>query len=241
MVDGSDTAAGRDRTAGIRRHRAWVVIGVVIGLALLLVLVAALMAPDRANDIWVEIAKSSLYLTALAVTGGIVAIVVRDRDAAREDARRRDAFRLAFLDEVEAAWTQIKAARRLLRTYGFDAPGDAVLGAEEVSGFRTQMAALNDAELALELFARRVRVLPDRFGPNAPVIAQELHEVHASLRRVLFEFESDPRTIAVGGSTAAVMGWPHFVAFTAYDEDSKQAFEEGVAGRIARIEELLLG
>lgn len=236
--DRERSAGGRPRT---RVERAWIVIACVIGTALTLVVVASLMAPGKAHDIWVEIAKSSLYMVALAVTGGIVAIVVRDRDAAREEERRRVAYRLDFLEEVGAAFTQIKAARRLLRTIGFDAPRDLVLGPEQVSGFRTQMASLNDAELGLEMLARKVALMPERFGPRAATIERELREAYGYLRLVLFEFEADPTSVAEGGSTAELQRWPHFLAFIGYDEASVKAFNEGVADRMSMVEQLVLG
>ena len=160
----ADEAAAAPATRVLlrREDRVYVIVGLIIVAGIAVVTTAALMAPGRQGDIWLEIAKSTMYLVALAVAGGVVTTVVRDRDAAREERLRWREHRLAFLDRLDDSYTQIKAARRLLRTLGFVAASSQPLDGEQVHGFRTQMATLNEAQLTFEMAARQVR--PASFG-----------------------------------------------------------------------------
>ena len=173
-----------------RLERAWLVIAIVLIGAVAIVVVGFLMASDRQGDIWVEIVSRASQLIVLALAGGVVGAVIHDRDAAREDVRRRQAFLLAFVGEVEAAFTQVKTSRRQLRTHGFDAPRDSRLTREQVEGFRTQMALLNDAELQFETLARRVNAVPAQFGSVAPTVVAELTAIHTYLNEVLRDWQA---------------------------------------------------
>ncbi len=228
----------RSRAAG---RRAWFVIGIVLACALGVFAAAHIIVPDRSDDIWVEAAKSALYLVALATTGGVVAAVLRDRDAARDAESRRRTLLLGYLDGIQATYGQVKAARRMLRTLGFDAPVGRALTAEQATGFRTQMALLNEVELTFEADGRRAVRMAGELGPAAADIQRELALVTACLRAILFEWERDPTVIGPGESGAALAEWPLFRAFVQYDEASKRTFEAGVSEPIGRIEAIVLG
>lgn len=222
-----------------RMERAWGVIAVIIVGALALLLVAALMAPERSSDIWVNLAGSAAQVVVLALSGGVVATVVRDRESRRDAERRRRESLQAFAKQVDGAFNEVKAARRLLRTYGFDQPRGRILTADQASGFRAQMAQLNDTELSFEMHARSVQTLSDLFDPDTEHLYQELVRVSGYLRRVLLEWETDPHVVTTGVDASALAGWERFMGFVAYDEASGQSFREGVAEPIARIESLL--
>jgi hypothetical protein len=96
-------------------ERAWIIIAIVLVGALVLLITAALMVPERASDIWVNLAGSAAQIVVLALAGGVVGAVLRDREARREDARRRADALATFQSEVDAAFSEIKAARRTLR------------------------------------------------------------------------------------------------------------------------------
>lgn len=228
---------GRSQVAA---RRAWIVIGVVLLCALGVWVAVHIIVPERSKDIWVESAKSALQLAVLATTGGVVAAVLRDRDAAREADGRRRTLLLGFLDGVQATYGQVKAARRILRTLGFDAPAIGTLSGEQASGFRTQMAMLNELELTFEADGRRALRMTGELGPAAAQIQQELHDIATYLREVLFEWERDPTVMAPGATGAAVAGWPRFRSFVQYDEASKQAFEARVSEPIGRVEAIIL-
>lgn len=226
------------RRARFRREdRVFVIVGCILVAGVGVVLTAALMAPARQGDIWVEIAKSTMYLVALAVAGGVVAAVVRDRDAVREERMRLRQHRHAFLDRLDDSYSQVKAARRLLRTLGFVSASSVPLQDSEVVGFRTQMATLSEMQLAFEMAVPRVR--PRIFGATTDDLRRELTEIGRYLLLVIRDWEADPAAIATGGDSTALDRWPHLMEFTAYDEESAQTFTIGVADRMSRIEDLV--
>lgn len=223
----------------INLQRFWLVIVGVLGGGVCLVVLSALMAPERQSDIWFELAKSGAQVVVLALATGVVAAMLRDRDALREDQRRHQAYLLAFLDQNEATYDHVKAARRLLRTFGFDAPTTMTLTAEQATGFRVQMALLNEAELTFETQARKVAAMPGQWGGQGASLTTELTRLYQYLHAVLLEWQTDPTVFAAGGDTSAMQGWPNFRRFVGYDEASVRAFEEGVVGRMMAIEMLI--
>ena len=216
--------------------RAWVVIGLVLIGALGVMLLGALMAPERQDDMWVNIVGRSAQLIALALAGGVVGAVIHDRDAAREAVQRRNASLRAFLDEVEAAFAATKTSRRMLRTLGFDGQRDARLTPEQVQGFRAQMALLNDAELQFEGLARKAATLRGPLGEWAEDTAARLAAVHEYLNAVIREWEAGSDAIVVEGTTSALLEWPRFTAFVGYDDEAAYSFRQGVAEVILAIE-----
>lgn len=237
LQDGAGSVTA-ERLGDRRAVRAWVVIAAVLAGAVAMVLLGAAMVPERQDDIWVEIVKSSVQVVVLAVAGGVVGAVLRDRDAAREEIRHRDQFMADFLDEIEAAYGSVKTARRLLRTYGFDTPTDVMVSTDQVLGLRTQMALLNDAELAFETHARKILAMPGPFGTRGADLVRELTAIHRYLNAVLSEWQSDPTVIIAGGTTVALSGWTAFHGFVGYDQDAIATFTDGVATHVLAVEVL---
>ena len=194
--------------------------------------VGAVMAPERQDDMWVNIVSRSAQLIALALAGGVVGAVIHDRDAAREAHARRAAFLEGFLDELESAYVQVKASRRLLRASGFDGQREVPLTETQAEGFRTQLAQLSDAELQFETMARRVTALPAPYGAAAGEVVAQLEGIHDYLNGVLREWEATP----VDMTTGATLAWPRFCGFVAYEDGVDHAFRAGVADRILAIE-----
>jgi hypothetical protein len=221
-------------------HIAWIVIGAVLIVATSLIAIASFSLKERSSDLWMEIAKSSLQIMVLSVSGGVVGAVLRDRDAARDARERRRGRLLAHLEKVDGSFGHIKGARRILRTLGFDVPGERPLTAEQVTGFRTQMALLNETQLAFEADARRVPLLAADLGPDTDELRRLLEEIASYLRRVLFEFEADPTVLATGSDSMALARWPHYLRFVQYDDVATQDFTTQVIDRMARIEVVIL-
>jgi hypothetical protein len=69
--------------------RFWLIIVAVLAGAASMILLSAIMAPERQDDIWVELAKGAATIVALSLATGVVGAMLRDRDALREDQRRR--------------------------------------------------------------------------------------------------------------------------------------------------------
>jgi hypothetical protein len=224
----------------LHRHRAWIIVGVIVVGALALLLTAAMMAPERASDIWVNLAGSAAQIVVLALAGGVVGAVLRDREVRREDTRRRQESLLSFANQVDLAFNEIKAARRILRTFGFDAPAGRILTPDQAIGFRAQMAQLNDTQLSVEMYGRVVDAQRSLFDPNTGALKQELAGVSQYLRRVLLEWETDSTVVGPGADVSALTGWKHFGEFVGYDDASSQAFRAGIAEPLTRIELLLM-
>jgi len=227
--------AGRPPRRRTRTQRPWVIIALVLGGAVTMVMLAALMAPDRRQDIWVEAAKSGLQIMTLALATGVVGAMLRDRDALREEQRRHEASLLAFLEEIEATFAQVKTARRMLRTFGFDSPAAMTLTPDQAMGFRTQMALLNEAELTFEIHARKVMAIPGLWRDRAEPLASELTLVYSYLHGVLLEWQHDPTVFQAGQDTSAMSAWPRFRRFVGYDAESTAEFEAGVSDRMFTI------
>ena len=73
------------------------IIGAVLAGAVCVILLSAFMAPERQDDIWVELAKGAATIVALSLATGVVGAMLRDRDALREDQRRQQAYLLVRL------------------------------------------------------------------------------------------------------------------------------------------------
>lgn len=230
-----------DRPSGrrVRVQRFWVIIVAVLAGAVGMVLLASLMAPERQEDIWVELAKSSAQIVVLVMATGVVGAMLRDRDAVREAQRRHEASLLAFLEQIEATYAQVKTARRMLRTLGFNSQAVMTLSADQASGLRVQMALLNEAELSFETYARKVAAMPGLWAVESAAMTTELTRVFQYLHSVLMEWQTDPTVFGAGADTAAMQAWQHFRQFLGYDEASAGAFDEGVASRMLAIEMLV--
>jgi hypothetical protein len=241
MSGRSDRRIRPSGRAFVHRQRAWLIIGGVLISAVSLLITLAWLAPaDRQSDILVNLAGSAAQIIVLAVSGGVVGAVLRDREVRREDARRRRDGLFTFERQLEVAFNEIKAARRLLRTYGFDAPKGKVLTEEQATGFRSQMAQLNDTQLTIEMDARLVAAQPELFGAAREPLIVELDGMSAFLRQVLLEWETDSTLIAAGADATRLAGWARFRSFVGYDEASLEAFRAAVTDRMSRIQTLIL-
>jgi hypothetical protein len=243
--DGTRRFDGRSEEVSMRsmlhRQRPWIIVGVIVVGALVLLFVAAGKADERSSDIWVNLAGSAAQIVVLALAGGVVGAVLRDRDERRESARRQQQALLAFANQLELAFNEIKAARRILRTFGFDAPGGLVLTREQATGFRAQMAQLNETQLSIEMYGRVVGARPALFDPHTESLSQELAGVSQYLRRVLLEWETDSTVVGPRADASAVVGWKHFSEFVGYDDESSRAFTASIAEPLTHIEVLLMG
>jgi hypothetical protein len=240
MTDRTDRGVPQRRAGGrFRVQRFWVIIAAVLVGAVGMVLLSSLMAPERQEDIWVELAKSSAQIVVLVLATGVVGAMLRDRDAIREAQRRHEASLLAFLEQIETTYGQVKTARRMLRTLGFDSSSAMILTADQASGLRVQMALLNDAELSFETYARKVAAMPGLWAAESTAMTTELTKAYQYLHSVLMEWQTNPTVFGAGADTSAMQAWLQFRHFLGYDEASVAAFDDGVAQRMLAIEMLI--
>jgi hypothetical protein len=208
---------------------------VVAGLALALVLVVfgAKMANDR-NQIWIEIAKTGAQLGILSIIGGGVATALRLLESLREEQRTLNQYRLSVLRDITTSYNQIKAVRRTLRAFGFKAPASP-LSPDQVTEFRAQMKALNEAQLALERLKRELTVRPDCFY-EAGQIQCELKTAERYIGHVLDDWQEHGVDIVAGVPPTVMTPMGNLQAFL---RESDEGFQAGAAEPMERLQALI--
>lgn len=142
------------------------IVAVVLVIGLVLVGAGAVAVGERRDDLWFEAAKAGLQLGVVTVLGSLVGYALRyfeTQDAETRRRRERDAdewrrlneARLRVFRDVVDAYNRAKAVRRILRSLGVLIV-DAPLSEAQAEGLRSQMLALNDAQLTLEAVKREV-------------------------------------------------------------------------------------
>ena len=90
--------------------------------AVALIVIGGTFSSGHSNDLWFELAKGGVQLLTIVILGGAVAAAFRSLDARRDDRRRLDEYRAAFVHELLDAYRRIKAVRRSLRASGLRSP-----------------------------------------------------------------------------------------------------------------------
>lgn len=142
------------------------IVAVALVIGLVLVVAAAVAVSERRDDLWFEAAKAGLQLGVVTVLGSLVGYALRyfethsaetrrrlEREA--DERRRLNEARLRVFSDVVDAYNRAKAVRRILRSLGV-LTVNAPLSAAQAEGIRSQMLALNDAQLTLEAVKREV-------------------------------------------------------------------------------------
>jgi hypothetical protein len=161
--------------------------GAVIVAGLLIAGVTAIalwMVPDRRDDIWVDLARAGIQLVVIIGLGGVVSLVLRDTEAARERRRLLDERRYAIFEQLVTVYNRLKFVRRDLRMVGLRSR-PAVLRPEQIQALRTGMQTITEAQLTLEevlrgLYARpvfdRSDEIQDRLAALASYVGQIVDE-----------------------------------------------------------------
>jgi hypothetical protein len=118
--------------------------------------VGVFLAPNRAPDIWIEIAKACIQLVVVVGLGGAVGVVLKAVDERRSQRRLRDDLRFRMFQEVVSAYHRLKFVRRNLRAMGLRRPGPERLRPEQVSALREGQTTLVEVELTLEQMNREL-------------------------------------------------------------------------------------
>ena len=192
-----------------------VVMAVVIGLVvivLVLVVTAAVALSRRRDDLWLEVAKVGLQFVLITVLGSLVGYTLRYSETERADRRRTlereaderrrlDDARLRVFREVVDAYNQVKAVRRVLRSLGV-LTVKGPLSAAQAEGIRSQMLALNRAQLTLEAVKREVK--ESQLFRDPPTLAKYLEMAEVFLGDVLKKWERHGGEIWAGATPEAV-------------------------------------
>jgi hypothetical protein len=203
---------------------------VIFGVGL--TILAAVSLRDLTN-LWLELGKAGIQLVVVAVVGGAVAATLRGAEAARDERRRLNEYRLATLRRIVKAYNQIKAARRILRASGFRAPAKGALREDQVAEFKVQFKSLNAAQLTIETTAREITVYQDVFTCNS-ALASHLAIVEKYVHRILADWEKSSQYVYADADMATLNAMQHLQAFLG---DADQGFELGAATPMEFLEE----
>src|SRR3954467_8551433 len=101
------------------------------------------------------------------------------------------------------------------------------------------MALLNEAQLTFEGDTHRIPFRRPDLGPISEELQRQLAGIAAYIRRVLFEFESDPTLLVSGGDSLALASCTRYLRFVQYDNESVRDFTTEVVIRMTRIDQLV--
>ena len=127
--DGSalgDASTPTPRETGFLRQstgmsaRYWTILAFLGGALIAVVLVAASqIIPEKPPEVWSEVAKAGVQIGLVGLVASGVTYVLGLATAARDNARRIEAYRLRIFGELVEAYNGVKAVRRTLRALGF--------------------------------------------------------------------------------------------------------------------------
>jgi hypothetical protein len=166
--------------------------------------------PDRRDDIWVDLARAAIQLVVIIGLGGVVSLVLRDAEAARERRRLLDERRYAIFEQLVTVYNRLKFVRRNLRMVGLRGNPDS-LRAEQVEALRTGMQTLTEAQLTLEEVLRGLDARPV-FG-KADEIHDRLTALAGYVGRLVDEWEHQGQHFWVGQQTKEVGELPRLQKF----------------------------
>lgn len=190
---------------------------------------------DSHSQIWLEIGKSGLQLSVVAVLGGSVGFLWKRIDQLRRERDQRDAHQLEILREVIEAYNRIKSARRFLRALGFRPAQGGTLTSDQVTGFEAQLASLNAAQLSLERIKREVEAQPSLFPEPAHILCS-LKKVEKYVHEVVEDWEDHGESISAGASKQGLECLKNLTKFLG---SSKQGFREHAADPMETLEKAI--
>ncbi len=190
--------------------------GAVVALAVFGYVLTTVDGQARA-DLMFELAKSAIGVLPLAFFGVIVADMIRRRDADQAHQREIDAYRREFRHDVLAAYADLKAARRTLRSAGFAEPWTAPLNDALLQVFDEQMERLSTSQLSLERLKREAKGSRALFTLETR-IATELETLETYVNDVVREWQRSRAAIDVAGRSEQLGAWPKYAAFIDYDD-----------------------
>jgi hypothetical protein len=162
-------------------------------------------AESRSDEASVELIKTGLQIAVVVVLGSAVAAAYRTRVERRDHERRIDEYRVATLNDLWAAYHQIKAVRRMLRAHGFDRPQRGrLLDAKQSAAFHAQMDVLNDAQLTLERLVREISGQKELFGLHGDCVAYLLGRAEHYVNGVIGDWEEHGLEVQEGTDFATL-------------------------------------
>lgn len=153
--------------------------------------------------------------------------------AARDEARRIEAYRLRIFGELVDAYNGIKAVRRTLRALGFRNPcGTGRLTTEQADEFLAEMRSLVSCQLALEHIKRELETRACAF-PEEEYLRTRVTSVEEHLNDVISDWEEKGPTIVEGAGVALVRDLKPLQKFLG---PSKESFRPNVATPLTQVQ-----
>jgi len=213
-------------------RRIWIGVTVTVLLLLAVVIcVAVFLVPERAGDIWAEIAKACIQLFVVVGLGGVLGTVLKSVDQRRDERRARDDQRYAIFARIVDAYHNLKFVRRNLRSVGLRAPAPESLRAEQLTALREGMTSIVQVELTLEDIDR---------GLDARAVFDRTDDIRNNLKRLLkytgglvTEWEKNGGALWKGDQAVRVGDMPKLQAFLA---SAPVSFTSGAADPMGWIE-----
>jgi hypothetical protein len=188
------------------------------------------------HQIGFEIAKAGAQLAILSVIGGAFAAALKYLESTREERRRLNGYRLSVLRSLTISYNRIKAVRRTLRAFGFDAGNSRPLTVEQVTEFHVQMKSLNEAQLGVERLKREVNVWSDAF-PESKKFTDLLGHVEDYVGDTISDWERLGPEVLPGAEPQALLR--SMSKLNAFLADSEEGFKKGAATPMHSLEDLI--
>jgi hypothetical protein len=197
---------GPDTRRRARRiARAWTAVAFLGGALIAVALVtASQIIPDKRPEVWPEVAKAGVQIGLVGLAASGVTALLGLATAARDKARRIEAYRLRIFSELVDAYNGIKGVRRTLRALGFRGPsGTGHLTTEQAHEFLAEMRSLVSCQLALEHIKRELATRVRAF-PEEEYLLKRVTLVETNLNDVIRQWEEKGATIVEGADVARV-------------------------------------
>lgn len=172
----------------------------ILGLGCVSVLgYIAFFYEDNRVDLLAGVVKLCFQLIGVAVIGGIISLLIKQRELLYSTSQESIATRKDFLNNLGSSYRKVKLIRRILRSYGLKSTAqDPVfkVNKDNIELLSEQMQSLNQIQLELEGMGHELRYKPalaifDDFFSH-------IHSMEDYLRKILTEFENSRSKIEKG-------------------------------------------
>ena len=179
----------------------------IIGGGLAIAVALFVAGVIHAGALGLELAKGGIELLVVVVLGSAVAFGFRQLDDRREERRRLDEYRVAFVEDIRKTDRRIRAARRTLNAFSFGRPVGG-LTAEQCREYDLQMRELDEAQLALEALSRTVHDDKEGhiFGRNRDTLLAALDHAEKYMHVVIGDWETHRGKVTPGTDWTAAIG-----------------------------------
>ena len=219
--------------------RKWLVAGMVaafIGSISVFILMLS-VGEVKPDTLQFELAKALLQVGLISAIGAALSLLAeeyqgeqRKAEKARDEKRLRQTYRqqllMATFSQANAAYTDVKRARRLLRGLSVVAKATDQPVSIMATHYDEQTLAIIDAQLEFENLADDVRTNAASFT-SAEALAEELDRIEDYLSELISEYEDERRNFAGQPPQRSLDKLPHLENFLASYRREPTKFQQG--------------